>query len=297
MTCGGLRHPRHPPPLAGPRAAAPGPNRSDGNPMPPGQPGTPGQPASARIHNALLGGWNHTCADAAAADAIEDACPQARQICRDSRLFTARVTAYAAGLGITQYIELGAGLAPAPSVADTARSLLDGAARVAYVDWDQDVTEYLAYAAPGAGTDGIAVVQADLSDPAAVMTDPGLLKVIDPARPACLLACLVLHFRPPAEAEAIIAGYAARLAPGSLVAICIPRVDDEVMWARMGRVRPDAAWNYTAQDVAAVLGGLDLVPPGVGAVFGLHPGWDGVPERRREGGYTLGAIARIPLRR
>src|SRR5208282_687790 len=102
-----------------------------------------------------------------------------------------------------------------------ARAVRTGA-RVAYIDHDPEVTDYLGDVMPGG--EGIAVVTADLRCPAAVWSDPGLLKVIDPAEPVCFILALVLHALPPQEAGQVICEYMRLAAPGSVMAVSTPRI-------------------------------------------------------------------------
>jgi len=52
--------------------------------------------------------------------------------------------------------------------------------------------------------------------------------------------------------------------------------------------------GFTAEQVTALFGGLELVPPGVRAAFALSPGQWGAPCRRKEPNYMLGGIGRKP---
>ena len=71
----------------------------------------PDTPSSARIHNLWLGGSYYTPADERKAAEVEAICPQIRQMAADSRLLTARtVTWAAADMGISQFLDLGAGV-------------------------------------------------------------------------------------------------------------------------------------------------------------------------------------------
>ena len=84
---------------------------------------------------------------------------------------------------------------------------------MAYVDLDPVV---LAHArAPLATGDGVTAVAADLRDPAAVLADPGLRAVIDPAKPVAVLLGAVLHFLDADTARQVTMGYARAMAPGS----------------------------------------------------------------------------------
>ena len=108
--------------------------------MSPDGPPAPGPdvPSSARLHNALGGGWNCTPADEAKVAELEEICPPVRQMGADSRLFTVRAVSWAAAeQGISQFIDLGAGLPPGASVHEMAGAVRPGA-RVAYVDHDEE---------------------------------------------------------------------------------------------------------------------------------------------------------------
>lgn len=257
---------------------------------------TPGSetPSSARIHNLWLGGSFYTAADEAKAAEIEAVCPQVRQMAADSRLFTARVTAWAAAeLGITRFLDLGAGVVPGPAVHDMARSV-QPRAQVAYADLDPEVCDYLADVMPGGSGDGIAVARADLSRPGEVLSHHAVRKVIDPAAPVCVLATLVLQGWSPPRARAVVRGYARLLAPGSIIAVSTQRVGDELARGRLAKAyAPFRAHDFTAAQVAGLFDELDLVPPGVGAAFALRPGWTGVPCKRRGTAYVLGAVGAV----
>ena len=66
-----------------------------------------------------------------------------------------------------------------------------------------------------ATSDGVTAVAADLRDPGAVLADPELRAVIDPARPVCVILGAVLHFMDVGAARAVTAGYARLMTPDS----------------------------------------------------------------------------------
>lgn len=247
----------------------------------------PDTPAVSRLHNYWLGGLDHYQHDRDQAGVIGRICPEAGEMARSSRAFTARAVTWAAGQGITQFIDLGCGFLVARefwdaeypgsvSMASRRRADEDAhvtprtvnpAARVAYVDNDWLVTGHgsMTLAPPWVG--GVAVVQADLRDPAAVMADPGLLKVIDLARPVCVILSMVLHYLPAARARQVAAGYAAATAPGSYLAVSTIRADDAALWPRLRDAWP-----------------------------GQRPGWASMPTRPLGPTYALGGIGRKPAR-
>src|SRR5712691_646670 len=157
-------------------------------------PFSPDVPNVARMYDYFLGGKDHLAADRAAAQAILRGFPEVARIARANRTFQARAVAFAAARGITQFIDLGAGLPTLPATHDTARAACPDA-RVAYVDNDELVIAHAR--ALLAVDDKIAVVPADLRDAGAVLTDPALVQVIDLGRPVCILLVSVLHFLRP----------------------------------------------------------------------------------------------------
>lgn len=235
----------------------------------------PDQASPARVHNRWQGGTAHYEADRAVAAAIEEILPQVRQMAADSALFNARTAGYAATAGVGQFIVLGCGLPPRPRLHEVARSVRPGAVAV-YVDRDLSVTDELGDLL--AGEDGIAVVNGDPCDPGRILADKQVAGVIDLGRPVCLLASGVAHYAAPGRARAAVAGYVRRVAAGSFVAACVPQVPDTLLWRRLGRLyTPVRVYRYTPVMLAGLLGGLELVPPGITTAGGLQPGWGSAP--------------------
>jgi len=250
--------------------------------------------SSSRIHNYLLDGRNYGQADEAAARQLEAICPTVRQIAAVDRMFISRAVGYAAGQGVAQFVDLGCGLPPGPQVHEMARSMLPGAA-TAYVDLDKLTLGEFDAVIGDADRDRVALVEADLRRPGAVLSDPGLLKVIDPARPVCVLACLVLHFQSARQARRIVAGYARRAAPGSFVAVSVPRFASAQELAGVQEAyAPAVPREFTQAEMAGLLAGLEIVPPGVGPAVWLQPGWREMPQAAPGGAHVVAGIGRKP---
>jgi hypothetical protein len=119
------------------------------------------------------------------------------------------------------------------------------------------------------GVKGVNVITVDITDVAAVLAHPRVTEVIDLAAPACVIPGLVANTLAPERAREVTAGYAERLAPGSVVVITVACNEDEGLSGRLAE-----AWgatgqplaNYTLPEVAALLGALEILPPGVGPV-------------------------------
>jgi S-adenosyl methyltransferase len=89
--------------------------------------------------------------------------------------------------------------------------------RLVYIDNDPLVTAQAR--ARLVADDGAAFVEANLTDPAAVLADPAFRAVIDMAEPVCLVFSLVLTIMPARQAREVAAAYADLAAPGSLVVV------------------------------------------------------------------------------
>lgn len=111
----------------------------DDAPAPPqaatGQLLDPGAPNIARMYDRWLGGKDNFEADRHAADAVAAEFPEIVQVARANRQFVVRAVAAVAAEGISQYLDIGAGLPTSPVIHQIAQHA-DPAARVAYVDND-----------------------------------------------------------------------------------------------------------------------------------------------------------------
>jgi hypothetical protein len=249
----------------------------------------PHEPSCARLTNYWLGGTDNTPADEVKAAEIEKIEPGVRAMVRNNRLFVARATGWAMQ-EVDQVIDFGCGL-PADGVAHELARSIRPPATTALVDYDPEVTDTLD--ARLGDEPGVAVVRADLRDPAAVFGDPGLCKVIDLDLPVFLLFAFVLHFSSPAGARDLVAEYVRRIAPGSYIAISLPRNDDRALSERIMQAYTSAdLFNYSCAEFAALFGGLELVPPGIAPVVHLRPGWQQVPAAPPGPVYVIGAIGR-----
>ena len=249
----------------------------------------PATPNMARVYDQLLGGKDAFPADRAEAGRLLEIYPPLRDMARENRAFVAEVATWAAGQGISQFIDLGAGLPASPSVHRAARTVIP-TARVAYVDIDAVVLSHArALLATG---DGVTAVAADLCDPQAVFASQELRKVIDPARPVCVILGAVLHFLDADAARAVTVGYARLMAPGSCLVISVACFDDEDLAKQLAEEYTAAEWhNHTPADVASFFAGLEMAGPGVGEAHTWRP-WQPEPVFRRRDGHVLAGVAR-----
>jgi hypothetical protein len=257
-----------------------------------GRPSGPDEPSAARMASYWLGGTDNTEADRARAAEIEAIEPGVRAMTRSRRLFAARAVGYAARF-VRQVADLGCGFPAPEKTHEIARSVRPSAV-CAYVEDDPEAFD--ATDAVLGGEPGLAVVRTDLRDPAAVLADPGLCKVIDVGEPLMLLFGFSLHFMDAATAAELVAAYAGLVAPGSFLAVSVSRTDDAGLAARLAEAyTPAPLHNFSEQEFADLFSGLELVPPGIAPAVHLRPGWEQVPLTPPGPAYVLGALARKRL--
>ncbi|SDN51292.1 S-adenosyl methyltransferase [Actinacidiphila guanduensis] len=248
------------------------------------------RPHPARIYDYLLGGKDNYEVDRAAGDLLADRAPEVRVGVQANRAFLQRAVRYVVGSGVRQILDIGTGLPTSPNVHEVARAL-DPGVSIAYVDNDPIVHTYanalLRTSAP------TAVVLGDLREPAAVLADPEVRRVIDFTQPVALLLVAILHFLTEAdEPERVVAELRDALPAGSYLVLSHATGDFA------DRVEAEAVYNNATatlnlRERAAVerfFAGFELVEPGLVQVPFWRP--DGTaPKGSAEIGF-YGGVAR-----
>jgi len=230
----------------------------------------------ARVYAYWLGGKDHYAADRKAAEEVIRLRPQVVAGARANRAFLARVVRYlAAGRGVRQFLDIGTGL-PAPDATHQVAQAVAPAARVVYVDNDPLVLVYaraLLTSDPQGACDHI---DADLRDPADILTQAA--RTLDFKQPVGVLLLAVLHFlHDTAVPAAIVAALADGLAPGSCLAISHLTADfaPQQVTAAADAYNASTPVPVTARthaQVTGLFGGLPLLAPGVVPVAEWRPG-------------------------
>jgi O-methyltransferase involved in polyketide biosynthesis len=247
----------------------------------------PSTPSIARVYDYLLNGKDHFAADREVAERLLAVAPLTAQVTRENRQFLARAVTWAAGHGITQFIDLGCGMPTVPNTHETAQEITTGT-RVAYVDNDAVVLSHLR-ALAAQGNPGVTVVDGDVRDPEAILS--AVAGGVDLAAPACLLMGFLLHFFPADDARDLVARYTAGLAPGSYVVLSVGRGDSNAADQGFGAYSAGATrvYNHSVPEFASFFGSLELVPPGVADAREWRPDWEQpVHVPRREGQVIVG---------
>jgi O-methyltransferase involved in polyketide biosynthesis len=199
--------------------------------------------------------------------------------------------------GIRQFLDIGAGLPAAPNTHQVAQSIAPQS-RVLYVDHDPMVGSHaralLASSPPGV----TGYVEADLRDPAAILT--GAAEVLDLARPAAILLLAVLDHIPGLDqVRQSLDRLLAAAAPGSFLAVSHigsdidPEGAAELTACLNEHLAQGTCTGRPREVVAGFFDGLSLIRPGVVNVTRWRP--------RSEMGSAMpacywGGVARKPGR-
>jgi len=253
------------------------------------------KPNVARVYDYWLGGKENFAADRRLAEEITRLNPDAPGMALDNRAFITRAVTWAAGQGVTQFIDIGAGL---PTVGNTHEIALaaNGAARVVYVDHDPVV---LAHArAMLQGVPNTTIIEQDLLEPDKILADPALTATLDLDRPVALMLIAVLHFLTEQDGpQGIVSELVSALPPGSYLAIAHLTADfnpEEAAVAQAAGQRSGVTYVPRSRaEVAAFFAGLDLVDPGVVPLLGWRPEDGASDDSRAVRSYV--AIGRKPL--
>ncbi|WP_405086521.1 SAM-dependent methyltransferase [Microbispora sp. NBC_01389] len=260
-------------------------------------------PNIARMYDYYLGGKDNFAADREAAEKMLAIGRQmgndGREVARENRGFLRRAVRLLAESGITQFVDIGAGLPTQENVHQVARRHAPGA-RVVYVDNDPVVlTHARALLADNPET---IVVAGDLRDPDTAFDDPEVRAHIDFTRPFAVLLVSVLHFVTGDEdADRITARIRERLTPGCHLVLSHIRTNDDVA----EEVVLESKKVYAATSSGGLVGrpfkriasffdGLEILEPGLVPVQAWRPDvpWD-VPVDMGGTGI-FGAVGRMP---
>lgn len=205
-------------------------------------------PSTARVQNALMGGYDNGAADREVAQALAAAHPVLSVLNRQNRRFVERTVRQLAEGGIRQFLDLGCGLPLTvagkrwPMVHEAAGS----GARVAYVDCDPMAVRHTSAAA---GNGNVTVIEANLADPDSELIGEAMQDMAGTGEPVCLIAASVLHYWTAPAARSIIDGYADLLPAGSAVVVTCAHFDCDAAMDERRRLVSLPFHNHSASDL------------------------------------------------
>lgn len=226
-----------------------------------------GTPNIARMYDYWLGGKDNFAADRAAAEKVIaiSSEPGVLRDVRENRAFLGRAVRTVAGMGVTQFLDIGAGLPTQQNVHQVAQQVRPDT-RVVYVDYDPVVCSH--GRALLAGGDGVAFVQADARGATELVTDPEVTALIDFDQPVAVLLVAVLHLIQDADDPAgIVAGLRSLMAPGSYLILSHissePRPAEVAKAAEVYEQATAGLIPRTRQQILDFFDGFTLLEPGL----------------------------------
>lgn len=174
-------------------------------------------PSVSRIYDYYLGGSHNFEVDREAARRAMEFMPGLPKVMQANRAFMRRAVRFAAGEGVTQFLDIGSGIPTFGNVHEVAQAARPGA-RVLYVDHDPvAVAHSQAVLTDNADAD---VLAADLRKPREILASTELRGLLDLDRPVALLLVAILHFVEDAEEPgAAVRELSDALAPGSMLVL------------------------------------------------------------------------------
>jgi hypothetical protein len=226
---------------------------------------------AARVYDYLLGGRANFKVDREAAELLYAVWPGGidgvRADVRQSRAALGRVVRYfVRDAGITQFLDIGTGIPKQNNVHEVAQAQARDA-RIVYVDNDPVVLAHAHQLLRGTDEGVTRYIYGDLRDPAPILREAA--RTLDFSRPTAVILFGILHLFSDAEdPRGVVGTLLAPLAAGSGVALSHLGSDlqSEEVAETFKRVNSKMAEQVTLRthdEVAALLGGLEIVEPGV----------------------------------
>jgi hypothetical protein len=236
----------------------------------------------ARVYDWLLGGTANFKVDREAAERAYTAWPGGidgvRADAKAHRALLGRVVRYLVlEAGIRQFLDIGTGIPKENNVHEVAQREAPEA-RVVYVDNDPIVLAHAHQLLRGTPEGATRYIFGELREPGVILE--AAAQTLDFSRPVAVLLFGVLHFFPPEDGPAGIAGeLMAPLAAGSYLALSHLAADvsgDEMAetFRRLNAQMAESVVLRTRDEVAGLFGGLEMAEPGVAQL----PQWRPEPD-------------------
>jgi hypothetical protein len=229
----------------------------------------------ARVYDYWLGGKDNFAADREAGEQALKAYPQLAEAVRSNRAFLARAVGFLTGpAGVRQFLDIGTGIPSADNTHEVAQREAPDS-RIVYVDNDPIVLLHAQTLLRSTAAGACDYIQADLRDPARILSEAG--RTLDFGQPVALMLLAIVQFIPDdADPWGLVAQLMAPLPPGSYLVVSHPTDDfnpnrqGESIQRYNERVAEQATLRGHDETVR-FFAGLELVEPGVVAVAKWRP--------------------------
>lgn len=251
------------------------------------------KPSAARVYDCMLGGAHNLAVDRQVVKRLIAAYPNALAVARVNRAFLRRAMLFMVDQGIRQFLDLGSGIPTVGNVHEIAQKA-DPKCRVVYVDYEGAAVAHSRLLLER--NRNATVLQADITEPDAVLNAPQTRKLINFDKPLGLLMVAMLHYISPAQdPNGVLRRYRDAMATGSYLAIShatsdfavesLDRAVDEVRKSLPGSVFP-----RTRDEILEFFADFELVEPGLATTSTWRPEWPAQPEMSLGGDALYAAV-------
>ncbi|WP_431036254.1 SAM-dependent methyltransferase [Streptomyces sp. P6-2-1] len=235
------------------------------------------RPHPARVYDYWLGGKDNYPVDEELGARILALEPGVRDLARANRAFMRRVTGWAAGEGIRQFLDIGTGIPTEPNLHQVSQAIAPES-RVVYCDNDPIVLAHAEALMTGTPQGATAYIQADFRDPAKILEQAA--ETLDLSEPVQLSLIALLHFVSDEQgAREVTARLADELAPGSTLVITHASYPPGAEWKEDtgklyegSRVMPALR---SEEEIRTLFRDFTLVEPGLVHASAWRPELDG----------------------
>jgi len=223
-------------------------------------------PSPARVWNFWVGGKDHFEADRALAERFGQVVPQMPLIARLTRQFLTDSVSQLAADGIRQFLDIGTGLPTADNTHEAAQRLAPDS-RIVYADNDPIVLAHARALLTSSPEGKTAYLDADLRDPAKILTQAA--ETLDFSRPVAVLLVAVLHFIQDSDDPYRIVRTLMDAVPSGSYLVILHAASDvgsDDMPEAERRYNQRASAQFNARDreqVSRFFDGLELTGPGL----------------------------------
>lgn len=223
------------------------------------------KPNVARMYDYLLGGYHNFEADRQLAEQILAVHPDSKVNAFINRRVLQRMVEFLAQAGISQFLDIGAGIPTVQNTHETAQAINPNA-KVVYVDIDPIAVAHSKEIL--VDNSNVDAFQADAAHIELILDHPVTKSIIDFRQPVAVLLISVLHYiTDDKSARRVVEKIKSAIAPGSYVAIIHSTLEDYKPTSAEDADRllklASAARHRSKAEVAQFFDGLELVEPGL----------------------------------
>lgn len=264
------------------------------------------KPSAARMYDWYLGGTANYAVDRELGEQIAGVWPDVKLGAMVNRRWLGRVVDQAVRAGITQFIDVGAGLPTVGSTHQMAQNASDPDTdlRVVYVDNEHVAYSHASIMLQEQGVGGwCAAVREDARNPEQIFDHPETQRLLDLNKPVCVLTVALWQFIGGGDNVPDLLGrYRDRLASGSWIAISHLGTDQAAAPEQAGvevlrnayKDTQNPLWVRDHTQLSSWFKEMPLIEPGLVHLHRWRPDDEPTEEEQRVGSVIWGGVGQLP---